>query len=104
MGNYRSIIIYFKKKAYLTLGLFFLLYSSTYSQNQRIADSLEIIYLKGNLEDQERLKILEDLAISSSNPENKLKYSEEIIQIAQLVDSIDYLFRGLLQKGTALRV
>ena len=103
MGNYRSIIIYFKKKAYLTLGLFFLLYSSTYSQNQRIADSLEIIYLKGNFEEQDRLKILIELAVSNSNPEKKLKFSEELIQIAQLVDSIDYLFQGLLQKGTALR-
>ncbi|MEN8125724.1 MAG: adenylate/guanylate cyclase domain-containing protein [Bacteroidota bacterium] len=52
-------------------------------------------------EEQDRLKILEELAISNSDPEKKLTYSKELIQTAQILDSIDYLYVGYLQKGNA---
>ncbi len=102
MGNSCSII-YLKKKAYLILGFFFIFCSGVFSQNQRLADSLESVYLLNTYEEQDRLNLLKQLAVNHPDPEKKLFFSEKLIETAQALDSIDYLFSGFLQKGTALR-
>ncbi len=96
-------MVNFNKKAFLVLGFFFIFYSAVYCQDQKIADSLELIYSKGNFKEQDRLKILEELATHSLDPEKELNFSEELIKIAQELDSIDYLIRGFILKGNALR-
>lgn len=94
----------FYKKAYLTLGFFIILCANTYCQNQKLADSIESIYLQGSFEEQDRLKILKKLAVNHTDTEKKLAYSLELIRTAQALDSVDYLFSGFLEKGNALRL
>jgi class 3 adenylate cyclase len=103
MSNFYSLIVNFNKKVFLALGFFFIFYSGVYCQDQKIADSLETIYSKQNFKEQDRLKILEELAINISDPEKKLTYSLELIQTAQELDSIDYLITGFMLKGNVLR-
>ncbi|MBA4318925.1 MAG: hypothetical protein C0412_11030, partial [Flavobacterium sp.] len=102
----KLIFLYFVvyKKAYLTLGFFIILCANTYCQNQKLADSIESIYLQGSFEEQDRLKILKKLAVNHTNTEKKLAYSLELIRTAQALDSVDYLFSGFLEKGNALRL
>jgi len=93
-----------KRKACLTLGFFYLLCSVVYSQDQTLADSLESVYLQGNYDKHDLLEILKELAVNHTDTEKKLAYSLELMVTAQGVDSINYLFQGLLEKGNALRL
>ena len=103
MENYCSLIFFSKIKVFIILGFFLIFYTSIYSQKQRVADSLEAIYLSGEFKEHDKLKILKELAINQSDPEKLLTYSEEIIQIARALDSSDYLYSGFLRKGGAYR-
>ncbi len=69
-----------------------------------MADSLESVYVSGNYNPRDKLEILNGLAINHPDPERKLLYSEELIQTAQALDSVDYLVQGYHEKGNALRL
>ena len=103
MGNNSSIVCSLHKKAFFMLGFFFIVSSGVYGQNQKLADSIESDYLEGNFNEQDRLKILRDLAVNHSDPEKKLIFSIELIESASALDSIHYLFSGYLQKGHAYK-
>jgi len=85
------------------MGFFFIFCLVTYSQDQKKADSLELIYSKGVFNEQDRLIILKKLAIENADPFKKLNYSNALIKLAKSLDSIEYLYFGYLNKGTALR-
>jgi class 3 adenylate cyclase/tetratricopeptide (TPR) repeat protein len=85
-------------------GFFFTFCSCTYASDKTTADSLEQVYRSGAYAKQDQLQILQDLALHHSDPEKILQYSEELIQTARAMDSIDYLFQGYLEKGNALRL
>lgn len=104
MPNSFSVTMYYIKVALITLGLFFINRSFLLSQNKPLADSLEIIYSSGSFEEKDRLKILEELAVDQTDTEAKLFFSVELIKVAQMMDSTDYLFQGFLEKGNALRL
>lgn len=74
------------------------------SQNQSMADSLEIIYERGNYKKDEKLKLLKELSGNHPQTQKKLQYSDELIQYSTSIDSVDYLLTGYLNKGTALRL
>ena len=92
------------KKTYFLIGFFCLLTANSFSQNQKKSDSLEIVYLKNDFEPHEKLKLLKALAESETDLDAKLKYSAELIDYAQKLDSFNYVFSGYLQKGNALRL
>jgi len=71
------------------------------AQDQSIADSLEIIY-NSSREARKDLEILKGLANNSLDPIKRLKFSNELIEIAKNKDSKKYYFNGLLQRGHAL--
>ena len=104
MGYSCSLKLHFSKKAYLILGFFYFLCSAAYSQNQTPTDSLEAEYKMGNFEEQDRLRILQELSVELEDPQKKLAFSIELIETAQALDSTIYLFTGFLQKGHALRL
>ena len=105
MGNPCNKIFHLIKKACLALGFFFIAISGVYGQNQKFADSLELIYAKGDFREQDRLKILEELAVNSTDPKQKLAISVELIERALVLDSIDYLFIGYIyKKGMHLEI
>jgi len=96
--------IHSQKKAWLTLGFFFISYLITYSQSKVAVDSLESSYVQGTYSDQDKLRILKDLAVNHADIEKRLYYSELLIQSATELDSTDYVFQGYLEKGTTLRL
>jgi len=104
MGHPYTVKSSFIGKAYIILGFFYFLSLSVYSQNQTLADSLEAIYTEGEYEERNRLRILKDLAMALEDPEKMLAYSIELINTANTLDSISYLYDGYLQQGTALRL
>ena len=72
-------------------------------QQQQIADSLRQIYATDTLRGVEKMKVLNDLAFNEINDlELALKYSDELISLADSLDNKDYLSSGYLQKGNAL--
>lgn len=69
-----------------------------------MADSLEIIYERGNYKKDEKLKLLKELSGNHPQTQKKLQYSDELIRYSTSIDSVDYLLTGYLNKGTALRL
>ena len=73
---------------------------NAFGQDQRVADSLALIYQEDNLEGEEKLELLNDLTFNElKNRELSLEYAEELIQLAELENNSNYLFRGHLHKG-----
>jgi len=93
-----------KRKAFLTLGFFFIFCFGINSQNQRRLDSLESVYVSRKYDQRDKLEILKELAMNLTDSEKKLFFSEALIQNARAMDSMNYLFQGLMEKGSALRL
>ncbi|MFO7657661.1 MAG: tetratricopeptide repeat-containing sensor histidine kinase [Bacteroidales bacterium] len=75
------------------------------AQDQRIADSLYSIYLNHkNKNDSDFMDIMYNLSYYHPNPDSTLKYAEELIDLASKKFNPIYAYRGLLQKGNALRL
>ncbi len=86
-------------------GFFLLQYLSGFAQEQRIADSLKIIYQKNQLADTSKLELLRNLSFNEVNDlELALQYAEELIQLATQLGNNLYLYRGYLQKGNKKRL
>ena len=99
--SFYSIISF---KAYLLIGFFCLAYNISFSQNISNVDSLESVYRMGGYDKKDQLKILDTLSRNHPDPQKLLQYSTELIQKAKLLDSSQYLFRAVLNKGAALRL
>ncbi len=89
-------------KAYVTLGFFLILSIVVSGQNKSQRDSLEQVYINNNYKSEEHLDILKKLAFDHPDPEKAIFYSETLIQKARALDSINYVYQGLLFKGNAL--
>ena len=74
-------------------------------QDQRIADSLKVIYAENQLSDSSRLELLRNLSFHENNDhELSLEYAEELIELSESLDNPIYLYRGYRQKGNSLRL
>lgn len=104
LTGYSFCLRYPKRIAYLILGLLLACCTGIYCQSQSRTDSLESAYSSGGYEEQDKLKILKELAINHTNNEKKLQFSEELILAAGALDSTTYLFQGFQEKGNALRL
>ena len=91
-------------RACFIMGFFFIFYTGAFSQDAKRGDSLEAVYTQGTYREQDKLKILEGLAINHNDPEKALTFSIELIETAQALDSLQYLFSGFLAKGNALKL
>ena len=82
------------------LIVFLLLCFFSYAQDQRVADSLKIIYKEGKLQGTEKLELLKDLSFNELT-DNKLRmvYAKELIALATEANDQFYLYCGYLQKG-----
>lgn len=77
--------------------------SGVLAQDQRVADSLGIIYKEGRLAGNEKLELLRNLSFNElHNPALSLRYAEKLIGLAHGEDNQLYLHRGYLQKGNTL--
>ncbi len=89
------------RKAYcliISFLVFFALPSA--GQEQRIADSLALIYQSDRLQGEEKLELLRNLAFNELN-DNELafRYAQELIQLAEQRNDHLYLHRGHFQTG-----
>ncbi len=101
MANKPFTIPVLVKKAWIILGLLSLFCTGVESQNQKIADSLKLLYSFGAYDNEDELKILKLLSESHTNPEMKLYYSEILLEKAMAKDSLHYLIPGYIFKGHA---
>lgn len=93
-----------KQAYYLVTGLLLIFYIPCQSQDQRIADSLTLIYKKNVLNGTEKLELLRNLAFNEQNDTKlALSYAEELIRLSKLLKNDLYLYRGYLQKGNKKR-
>ncbi len=93
------------KKSLLPCLLFCLLFLNTFlsiAQDQRLADSLALIYTENQLIGLDRLKLLKKLAFNETNNQDlRLKYCEELIQLSIAQKNDEYLYKGYYQLGNS---
>jgi class 3 adenylate cyclase len=93
-----------KKSGAVMLGFFFIFLLTAQSQNQALADSLEHIYISGDYQAKDQLKILKELTQNQGDTKKYLALSTELILTAQKLDSTTYILDGYVEKGNALRL
>ena len=76
----------------------------SFSQNQKVADSLIRIYNESNLTGEARLKVLDDIAANHTNYQEKIKYANLLIEAATSSGSDYWLYKGYLELGSAYRL
>ncbi|HTJ51585.1 MAG TPA: tetratricopeptide repeat-containing sensor histidine kinase, partial [Cyclobacteriaceae bacterium] len=90
----------FKEIAYHSLvGIFCFMVLSVSAQNQKVADSLTVVYNKGTLKDTAKLKLLQNLTFNENNTKLALKYADELITLSQKSNNNKYLYSGYYLKG-----
>lgn len=93
-----------KRKAYFLIGFFFFS-SSLVAQEQKIADSLAIIYKVNTLSDTAKLELLRNLAFNEgSDLALALRYAEELVTLSIRLKNNVYLHRAYLQIGNKKRL
>nr|WP_315142265.1 adenylate/guanylate cyclase domain-containing protein [uncultured Flavobacterium sp.] len=93
-------------KARVALFFILLVWSiSSYAQNQKVADSLAIIYKKGGNDTAAQLELLRNLAFNELNDlPLAIKYSNELIVLSKKEKNDLYLFRGYYLRGSKLKL
>ena len=93
------------KAYYFLIGFFCFIIPYISAQDQRVADSLVIVYQDGKLEGFEKLEMLNSLAFNEVRDyELSLKYAEELIALSEIENNYNYIYNGYLRKGGVYRV
>ena len=93
------------KVNFLLISFLCLILPAVYSQDQKVADSLTIIYNKGMLNDTDMLELLRQLSFNEVKDLNlSLKYAEELINLSIKTGNNKYLYSGYFQKGNKKRL
>jgi two-component system, NtrC family, sensor kinase len=86
-------------------GIACLMGQAGYGQDQKLADSLVMIYQKDTLRDKAQLQLLADLSFNEvRNLELALQYAEELISLSRAAGDNLYLSQGYYQKGNKKRL
>ncbi len=95
--------MFFNRTAYYFLiGFFYFFSNSIIAQDQRIADSLAIIYKADTLHGLTKLELLNDLSFNEISDFNKkLEYADKLIIVSRQNGNNKYLSYGYFQKGNA---
>ncbi len=93
------------KAYYLLIGFFFFTFLPASAQNQKLADSLVLIYQKNTLQGTAKLELLRKLAFNEVKDLNlSLQYAEELIRLSRQTGNDSLLHSGYLQKGNKKRL
>ena len=93
------------KGYFLLISFLCLILPAVYSQDQKVADSLTIIYNEGMLNDTDRLELLRQLSFNEVKDLNlSLKYAEELINLSIKTGNNKFLHSGYFQKGNKKRL
>lgn len=93
-----------EKKTYFIVGFFLLFYASTFGKESKRLDSLVSVYESGKYKQHDELPLIKEIADLYNNPDIILAYSKLLVQQAQKVDSIGYVYVGLTQQGIAYQL
>ncbi|MBT8191252.1 MAG: tetratricopeptide repeat protein [Bacteroidia bacterium] len=74
------------------------------SQNQKLADSLEIIYKSGVYPKSEKLTILKKIVDNQADVDQAINYADILLKEAQALDSVYYVVSAYLEIGNAHRL
>ncbi|MFT5251996.1 MAG: adenylate cyclase [Flavobacteriales bacterium] len=75
------------------------------AQNQKVADSLKLIYKQNNKSGVEKLELLRNLSFNEIHDiKLSVLYANELIRLSKAENNYTYLHRGYLQKGNAYRL
>lgn len=75
-----------------------------HTQNQNLADSLELVLAAGDYAEEDYLSILFKVAGNHTDPDKKLEYSRQLIDAAAAAGSDHYRYKGYMEQGTAYRL
>ena len=90
------------KAYYFLIGFFCFINPYISAQDQRVADSLVIVYQDGKLEGIEKLEMLNSLAFNEVNDfDLSLNYAEQLIAFSEIENNNNYLYNGYLRKGAS---
>jgi signal transduction histidine kinase len=90
----------YKKIFSLLFSIFWIIMPGVFAQEQKIADSLFLIYQQNTLTDTAKLELLKDLSFHETRDLKKgLKYAEEIISLSEQTGNNKYLRMGYFLKG-----
>lgn len=93
-------MLFTRKTYYMIIGFFCVLTLSISAQDQRVADSLAIIYQADSLQGLAKLELLYELSFEEINDYREgLEYAEELIELSQQENNTYYLAAGYFQKG-----
>jgi two-component system, NtrC family, sensor kinase len=93
------------KGFFLLISFLCLILPAAYSQDQRMADSLTIIYNEGMLNDTDKLELLRELSFNEVKDLNlSLKYAEELINLSIKTGNNKFLHSGYFLKGNKKRL
>ena len=99
-----AISMAYKKRFFLIFGLMSINLSGAFAQEQKIADSLSLVYQQKTLTDSAELDLLINLSFNEMRDLKKgLKYAEELITLAGRSGNNKYLRTGYFLKGTKER-
>lgn len=102
MQKISVIVSFFKLRlAPVMVLIAFLLSQNLYSQDQNIADSLEVVFEKAGSAGKKDLGLLRILSENHIEPAKKLKYSKQLFEAAKEKDCTSLMYSGLLQTGNA---
>lgn len=89
-----------RKACYVMMGLFCFFVNAVMAQDQRIADSLKIIYDQDTIKDAAKLELLRQLSFNELNDfDLALSYTEELIDLAKSAKDHKKLFHGYYASG-----
>ncbi len=95
----------FRKAHIIIVGCFWFISTGAFAQDQKVADSLALIYQQNNLTGKAKLNLLVDLSFNETRDlEKGLKYAEELISLCEQSGNNNYLRRGFYLKGTKKRL
>ena len=95
----------FPKACYFLAGFFCFISVSGSGQDQRLADSLALVYRADTLEGVAKMELLRNLAFNEvKDLDLALKYAEELIRLSRQAGNHLYLYRGYSQKGNKKRL
>lgn len=94
----------FKKKAFYFLIGFFYFTLTISGQDQKVSDSLAVIYKADTAQGRAKLELLQNLSFNEvNNLKLSLQYAEELISLSKQQGNSPYLSTGYLQKGNIKR-
>ncbi len=97
--------MFYKRVIAVIVGFFYITTGSLLAQDQKIADSLYIIYQQNNLTDTAKFELLKELSFNEIRDLKKgLQYAEELINLSRQVGNKKYLRVGYFLKGTKSRL